>query len=128
VVIAATNRPDIIDPALLRPGRFDKIIYIGTPDKSSRKKIFEIHTKSKPLENDVDLDILAEKTEGCTGADIGAICNEAVMTAVRELVKSGNVPSEKELNKCKVKMNDFLVAIDKVGPKAKEELKKYGNN
>ena len=128
VVIAATNRPDIIDPALLRPGRFDKIIYIGTPDKESRKKIFEIHTKNKPLEKDIDLDVLAERTEGCTGADIGAICNEAVMMAVRELVKSGNVPSEKELNKCTAKMNDFLVAIDKVGPKAKEELKKYENN
>ncbi|MFA5451986.1 MAG: CDC48 family AAA ATPase [Candidatus Methanomethylophilaceae archaeon] len=128
VVIAATNRPDIIDPALLRPGRFDKIIYIGTPDKKSRKKIFEIHTKNKPLEKDIDLDVLAEKTEGCTGADIGAICNEAVMIAVRELVKSGNIPSEKELNKCKAKMNDFLVAIDKMGPKAKEELKKYENN
>ncbi|MFA6679353.1 MAG: CDC48 family AAA ATPase [Candidatus Methanomethylophilaceae archaeon] len=128
VVIAATNRPDIIDPALLRPGRFDKIIYIGTPDKESRKKIFEIHTKNKPLEKDIDLDVLAEKTEGCTGADIGAICNEAVMIAVRELVKSGNIPSEKELNKCKAKMNDFLVAIDKMGPKAKEELKKYENN
>jgi len=128
VVIAATNRPDIIDPALLRPGRFDKIIYIGTPDKKSRKKIFEIHTKNKPLEKDIDLDVLAEKTEGCTGADIGAICNEAVMIAVRELVKSGNIPSEKELNKCKAKMNDYLVAIDKMGPKAKEELKKYENN
>ena len=128
VVIAATNRPDIIDPALLRPGRFDKAIYIGTPDKESRKKIFEIHTKNKPLEKDVDTDILADKTEGCTGADIGAICNEAVMTAVRELVKSGNVPNEKDLNKCKVKMADFLVAIDKVGPKAKEELKKYESN
>ncbi len=125
VVIAATNRPDIIDPALLRPGRFDKAIYIGPPDKESRKKIFQIQTKSKPLDKDVDLDVLADKTEGCTGADIAAICNEAVMGAVRELVKSGKVPADKDLDKCKVKMDNFLAALDKMGPKAREKLKQY---
>jgi transitional endoplasmic reticulum ATPase len=125
VVIAATNRPDIIDPALLRPGRFDKSIFIGPPDKESRKKIFQIHTAGKPLEKDVDLDALAEKTEGCTGADIAAICNEAVMGAVRELVKSGKIPDDKDLEKCKVGMKNFLTALDKVGPKAREALKRY---
>lgn len=128
VVIAATNRPDIMDPALLRPGRFDKNIYIGTPDKDSRKKIFEIHTKSKPLEADVDLDVLADKTEGCTGADIAAICNEAVMSAVRELVKTGKVPSDSDLEKCKVKMKDFLLSSEKYGPKAREVLSSYKSN
>mgnify|MGYP002455978776 CR=1 FL=1 len=75
LVVAATNRPDMIDPALLRPGRFDKSIFVGPPDKESRRSIFGIHTRGKPLDADVDLDALADRTEGCTGADISAICN-----------------------------------------------------
>ena len=127
VVIAATNRPDIMDPALLRPGRFDKSIYIGPPDKESREKIFKIHTANKPLDTDVDIGALAEKTDGCTGADISAICNEAVMNAVRKLVKSGTVPDDTELNNCKIHMDDFLSALDKIGPESREKLKQYGN-
>ena len=127
VVIAATNRPDIMDPALLRPGRFDKSIFIGPPDKESREKIFKIHTANKPLDEDVDIGVLAEKTDGCTGADISAICNEAVMNAVRKLVKSGNVPDDSELQSCKIHMDDFLTAMDKIGPEAREKLKQYGN-
>ena len=127
VVIAATNRPDIMDPALLRPGRFDKSIFIGPPDKESREKIFKIHTANKPLDDDVDIGSLAEKTDGCTGADISAICNEAVMNAVRNLVKSGNVPSDDELKNCKIHMSDFLTAMDKIGPEARDKLKQYGN-
>ena len=127
VVIAATNRPDIMDPALLRPGRFDKSIFIGPPDKESREKIFKIHTANKPLDTDVDIGALAEKTDGCTGADISAICNEAVMNAVRNLVKSGNVPNDDELKNCKIHMSDFLTAMDKIGPEAREKLKQYGN-
>ena len=127
VVIAATNRPDIMDPALLRPGRFDKSIFIGPPDKESREKIFKIHTANKPLDEDVDIGVLAEKTDGCTGADISAICNEAVMNAVRKLVKSGNVPDDSELQNCKIHMDDFLTAMDKIGPEAREKLKQYGN-
>ena len=125
VIIAATNRPDIIDPALLRPGRFDKSILIGPPDKESRMSIFKIHTKDKPLDNDVDLEKLAEMTEGCTGADISAISNEAVMTAVRELVADGNIPTDEELKACKVKMDYFVKALDKFGPAAKEKLSSY---
>ena len=127
VVIAATNRPDIMDPALLRPGRFDKSIFIGPPDKDSREKIFKIHTANKPLDTDVDIGALAEKTDGCTGADISAICNEAVMNAVRKLVKSGTVPDDTELNNCKIHMDDFLSALDKIGPESREKLKQYGN-
>ncbi|MDR0334296.1 MAG: CDC48 family AAA ATPase [Methanomassiliicoccaceae archaeon] len=125
VVIAATNRPDIIDPALLRPGRFDKSILIGPPDKESRTSIFGIHTKGKPLDDDVSIAELAERTEGCTGADIAAICNEAVMTAVRNLVANGKIPTDDELKACKVKMEFFVKAIDKFGPSAREELGKY---
>ena len=125
VVIAATNRPDIMDPALLRPGRFDKSIYIGPPDKESRQKIFGIHTSKKPLDADVDLAKLAEMTEGCTGADISAICNEAVMCAVRELVRNSKDPQNVDASECKVHMKDFEAAIDKFGPKAREKLKQY---
>ena len=127
VVIAATNRPDIMDPALLRPGRFDKSIYIGPPDKDSRRSIFGIHTRSKPLEDDVDLDALAEKTEGCTGADISAICNEAVMNAVRRLISKGDAPTDDDIAACKVSNEDFEKAIDKFGPKSRQTLKDYGN-
>ncbi len=127
VVIAATNRPDIMDPALLRPGRFDKSIYIGPPDKESRKSIFGIHTKDRPLADDVDLDALAEKTEGCTGADISAICNEAVMNAVRHLVSSNPSPSDDDIASCKVTAEDFEKALDKFGPKSRQELKDYGH-
>lgn len=126
VVIAATNRPDIMDPALLRPGRFDKSIYIGPPDEESRKSIFGIHTRGKPLAEDVDIDRLAHDTDGCTGADIAAICNEAVMTSVRRLVSGGRMPSQEEIDACKVNMSDFTGAIDKFGPKKMEELKEYG--
>ena len=128
VVIAATNRPDMIDPALLRPGRFDKSIYVAPPDKESRKSIFEIHTRGKPMEEDVDLDKLADQTEGCTGADISAICNEAVMSAVRRLVAGGKMPTEEEINGCKVSMADLEGAVDKFGPKSQEKIKEYGEN
>ncbi|MBE6517577.1 MAG: AAA family ATPase [Thermoplasmata archaeon] len=128
VVIAATNRPDIIDPALLRPGRFDKSIYIGTPDRESRKKIFEIHTKSKPLAEDVDLEELAKDTDGYTGADISAVCNEAVMIAVRKLVESGKMPTDEEISACKVEMGHFKIAIEKIGPKVRKELSMYSKN
>ncbi len=126
VVIAATNRPDMIDPALLRPGRFDKSICVGPPDKESRKSIFEIHTHGKPLADDVDLDVLADKTENCTGADISAICNEAVMSAVRRLVAGGKEPTQEEIDGCVVTMADLLGAIDKFGPKVAEKIKEYG--
>ncbi len=125
VVIAATNRPDIMDPALLRPGRFDKSIYIGPPDKESRKSIFGIHTGKRPMAEDVDLDGLAEKTEGCTGADIAAICNEAVMNAVRRLVAGGKMPTEEEIAACKVEAEDFDKALDKFGPESRKKLKDY---
>lgn len=127
VVIAATNRPDIMDPALLRPGRFDKSIFIGPPDAVSRESIFGIHTKSKPLADDVDIAKLAQSTEGCTGADIAAICNEAVMTAVRRLVETGSVPSQEEIARCKVTMEDFEGAILKFGPEKAKELREYGS-
>ena len=125
VVIAATNRPDIIDPALLRPGRFDKAILVGPPDEASRKSILEIQLRSKPLADDVDIGALAKETEGCTGADLSAICNEAVMTAVRNLVAKGQMPTDEEIENCKVTMADLQGAVTKFGPQAKKDLESY---
>ncbi len=111
VVIAATNRPDILDPALLRPGRFDRHIYIGIPDKEGRNKIFEVHTRNMPLEG-VDLDWLADNTEGFVGADIESLCREAAINALRE-------------GKEKVDMDDFKEAMNEVHPSVDDEIKKY---
>ena len=119
-VIAATNRPDIIDPALLRPGRFDRLIYIPPPDKEARKEIFKIHTKKKPLANDVSLDELAEKTDGYTGADIAALCNEAVMAAIREYISK-----KEDLKDMKINKKHFEEALKIVKPLSKEELERY---
>ncbi|MCL1984484.1 MAG: AAA family ATPase, partial [Methanomassiliicoccaceae archaeon] len=84
MIMGATNRPDMIDPALLRPGRFDKLILIGQPDAGARKKILEVHTKNMPLKDDVDLSEIAKMTDGFVGADIEALCREAGMNAYRE--------------------------------------------
>jgi transitional endoplasmic reticulum ATPase len=91
VVLAATNRPDMLDPALLRPGRFDRVIYVPPPDKEARKQILKIHTKRMPLANDVDLDRLAELTEGYTGADLAALVREAALLKLREKLEPGPV-------------------------------------
>ena len=115
VIIAATNRPDMIDSALLRPGRFDRLVEIGLPDLESRKSILAIQTANTPLAEDVDLDIIAEKTEGYTGADLSAVVNEAIMDAVRELVKNEEI-SDERLNEAKVSMSSFLAAVDKLNP------------
>ncbi|MFW9904976.1 MAG: CDC48 family AAA ATPase [Candidatus Thorarchaeota archaeon] len=88
VVIAATNRPDMIDPALLRPGRFDKIISIGLPDQPSRLEILKIHTRDVPLAADSDLDELSKKTENFSGADLAVLCQEAVLNAIEEHLPS----------------------------------------
>ncbi|MET1125004.1 MAG: CDC48 family AAA ATPase, partial [Archaeoglobaceae archaeon] len=111
IVIGATNRPDILDPALLRPGRFDRLVYVRPPDKKSRLAIFKIHTRNMPLAEDVDLEALAEMTEGYVGADIEAVCREAVMLAMRE-----NIDAEK------VEMRHFLEALKKVKPSVNEAM------
>jgi len=86
-VIATTNRPDLLDDALLRPGRFDRQIEAGVPDESARRDIFRVHAADRPLGEDVDLDELASRTEGFVGADIEAVCREAASVAVREFVE-----------------------------------------
>ena len=115
VVIAATNRPDILDPALLRPGRFDRLIYVPPPDKEARLQIFRIHTRNMPLAEDVDLDKLAEMTEGYTGADIEAVCREAAMIALRE-----------EFKIRPVRMEHFLKALKAIPPSlTREDILRY---
>src|ERR687897_385749 len=97
VVIGATNRPDIIDPALLRPGRFDRILYVPPPDRDSRLQIIKIHTKKKHLAEDVNIDQLADNTEGYTGADIASLSSTAVMLALREHISKYEDPKEAEM-------------------------------
>ena len=84
VTIASTNRPDIVDPAFLRPGRFDRLIYVEAPDFESRIKILEVHTKNMPLTEDISLKHIAQLTEGYSGADLENLCREAGMEAIRE--------------------------------------------
>ena len=125
VVIAATNRPDIIDPALLRPGRFDRMVYIGPPDLAARKEIMRIHTKGKPLDDDVDLDKLASKMENYTGAEISAVCNEAVMLAIRDYVLEGSGLDEEKMKGRKVGMKYFEAAMENVIPMTENEIRRY---
>uniref|UniRef100_A0A7J2THF7 AAA family ATPase n=1 Tax=Archaeoglobus fulgidus TaxID=2234 RepID=A0A7J2THF7_ARCFL len=130
VVIAATNRPDLIDPALLRPGRIERHIYIPPPDREARKEIFKIHLRGKPLAEDVSIDELAERTEGYTGADIEAVCREAGMLAIREAVsKAKNEKEIKEIAKTiKIEKRHFDEALKKVKPSlTKEDLRRYEN-
>ncbi|MEM3561165.1 MAG: AAA family ATPase, partial [Nitrososphaerota archaeon] len=115
VIIGATNRPDLIDPALLRPGRFDRVLYVPPPDEKARLQIFKIHTKEMPLAKDVSIEELAKITEGYTGADIEALCREAALTAARENIEA------KEIN-----AKHFMEALKKVKPSVStEELKEY---
>ncbi len=124
-VIAATNRPDIIDPALLRPGRFDRLVFVAPPDDKARHEIFRIHTADKPLAGDVDLDKLAEDTEGFTGADIASVCNEATMLSIREYVNSGKPTGEESIIDLKVGYHHFRDAMMKVKPQSKKEMERY---
>ncbi len=115
IVIATTNRPDLIDSALLRPGRFDRIIATTVPDKESRSKIFEIHTKNMALAKDVDLKKIVEKTKNYSGADIAGVCREAGLLALRENIKSKEI-----------KMKHFETALEKIKPSITDAaLKRY---
>lgn len=127
VVIGATNRPDIIDPALLRPGRFDRLVHIPMPDKDARKEIFKIHTRDKPILKNVNIDILAELTDNLNGAEIAAVCNEAVMLAIREYLVNGGTDSEQKVKKAKIKMDHFELALKKVAPRAGKDPKDAAN-
>ncbi|HJX23059.1 MAG TPA: AAA family ATPase, partial [Candidatus Bathyarchaeia archaeon] len=105
VIIAATNRPDLVDPAVLRPGRFDRLIYVPEPDEQSRLRIFEIYVKGMPLAKDVDVSQMANMSRGYSGADIEAYCREAALISLRKDINSKEIP-----------MEDFKKATDKIGP------------
>ncbi|QOY37482.1 ATP-dependent zinc metalloprotease FtsH [Anaerobacillus isosaccharinicus] len=111
IIIAATNRADILDPALLRPGRFDRQILVGRPDVKGREAVLEVHARNKPLEDDVNLKTIATRTPGFSGADLENLLNEAALVAARR-------------NKTKVDMNDIEEAIDRViaGPAKKSKV------
>jgi transitional endoplasmic reticulum ATPase len=111
VIIAATNRPDIIDPALLRPGRFDRILMVPSPDTKTRKKIFEVHTRGMKLAKDVNINALVEHTEGYAGADIEAVCREAAILTLRKDMEAKNVKQE-----------FFEEALKKVRPSITKEI------
>jgi transitional endoplasmic reticulum ATPase len=111
VVLGATNRIDIIDEALLRPGRFDRILQVPTPDKDARIEILKIHTKKKPLAKDVDIVKLAERTEGSTGADLAAIANSASIGAIKRYLKVHGKEPEGGTGEFEVTMADFEEAI-----------------
>ena len=127
VVIAATNRPDIIDPALLRPGRFDRLLYVPPPDSDSRIQIIKIHTKKKPLADDVNIEQLADHTEGYTGADIASLSSAAVMLALREHVSKYKDPKEADnrVKELKIHMRHFEEAMKKIRPLSTQELNMY---
>src|SRR6202162_5186677 len=134
VVLAATNRIDMIDTALLRPGRFDKIVYVPKPDIKTRQKILEIHTKGKPLSRDVDLITIAEVAEGFSGADVSAVANTAVSLVLHEYLAKYSTPEEaaKHASEALVSMQHFEEAVKKIRiqremkPGEKITLPQYG--
>ncbi len=126
VVIAATNRPDAIDEALRRPGRFDREIVIGVPDESGRREVLGIHTRGMPLEKDVDLKELARTTHGFVGADLAALTREAAIEAVRRIMpqldlEAQTIPPE-VLDSLRVTRDDFVEALKRVQPSAMREV------
>ncbi|QKY16990.1 CDC48 family AAA ATPase [Halorubrum sp. CBA1229] len=124
VVIATTNRPDLIDSALLRPGRLDRHVHVPVPDEEARRKILEVHTRDKPLADDVDLDALARKTDGYVGADLEAVAREASMNASREFI--GSVSREEvgeSVGNVRVTMQHFENALDEVNPSVTPETR-----
>ncbi len=116
MVIAATNRPDILDPAMLRPGRFDRLIYVPAPDEDSRLEILKIYTREMPLADDVDLNSLARETKGYSGADIASLCREAGMHVLRNSTTF------------KVSMEAFRRAMETIGPSITLEMDNWYRN
>jgi transitional endoplasmic reticulum ATPase len=127
MVIAATNRPDIIDPALLRPGRFDRLLYVPPPDRDSRIQIIKIHIKKKPLAEDINIEELANHTDGYTGADIASLMSTSVMLALRDHITKYKDPKEADnhAKELKVNMRHLEEAMKKIRPLSTQELNMY---
>ena len=124
VVIATTNRPDLIDNALLRPGRLDRHVHVPVPDEEARRAIFAVHTENKPLADDVDLDWLAAKTDGYVGADVEAVCREASLAATREFIRSVS-PEEMAdtVGNVRISRDHFEAALGEVLPSVTSEVR-----
>jgi transitional endoplasmic reticulum ATPase len=115
IVIGATNRPDMLDSALLRPGRFDRILLVSAPDKKGREQVFRINTKNMPLAKDVNIEKILEQTEGYVGADMESLVRESAMLALRENIENKEV-----------KMKHFDAALKKVSASVtKSDIDKY---
>jgi len=127
VVIAATNRPDIVDPALLRAGRFDRMLYIPPPDRKSRLQIIKIHAGKVPLADDVNTERIADRTDGYTGADIASFVQAAVILAMREHIAKYSSPKEAEehAQELKVHLGHVEEAMKKIRPLPAQELDWY---
>ena len=124
VVIATTNRPDLIDAALLRPGRLDRHVHVPVPDEDARRKILDVHTREKPLADDVDLGRLARRTEGYVGADLEAVTREAAMNASRELISSvARDEIGESVGNVRITMAHFEAALDEVAPSVTDETR-----
>ncbi len=117
IVIAATNRRDLIDPALLRPGRIDAVVELGIPDKETRKKIFEVHTKNMPLSKEIKISEYIDKTDRWTGAEIESICRNAGINAIKRQYK------EEDVSKFEISKKDFEEALVSVSKSSGKELK-----
>ncbi|MCF2240820.1 CDC48 family AAA ATPase, partial [Halobacterium salinarum] len=125
VVIATTNRPDLIDDALLRPGRLDRHVAVDEPDEAARREIFEIHTEDKPLAEDVDVDELVERTDGYVGADIEAVCREAATVAVREYVRATASAESANVDEIELSIEHFEQALEEVDSNAGSETQAF---
>lgn len=125
VVIGATNRPDALDPAIRRPGRFDREIEIGVPDKDGRQEVLQIHTRGMPLDEKVDLEEIAETTHGFVGADLESLCKEAAMRVLRRVlpdIKTEEEIPKEVLQKMIIKKADFKEALKEIQPSALREV------
>ena len=116
-IVAATNRPDMIDKALMRPGRLDRIVYVRLPDEETRREIFEIKLKQVPISDDIDLSYLVQHTAKYSGAEIAAVCNEAAFLAL-----------DTDINCARVSMANFKDALKIVPPRTSDETIKYFDN
>jgi transitional endoplasmic reticulum ATPase len=124
VVIATTNRPDLIDNALLRPGRLDRHVHVPVPDRDARRAIFEVHTREKPLADDVDLEQLADETEGYVGADVEAVCREASMAATREFIASVDPEDAiSSVGNVRIRREHFDQALEEVNASVTPEVR-----
>ena len=124
VVIATTNRPDLIDSALLRPGRLDRHVHVPVPDEDARHSILEVHTRDKPLADDVDLEDLARRTDGYVGADLEALCREASMAATRGFINSVEPEdAAQSVENVRVTADHFEEALEEVGASVDEDTR-----